>query len=162
MGWHIESGFRYRYVARIMDYMDFQVRKHANVLDVPGAEIYTEERPPIVPMASTKLGHLHGGSLGILDDIANLDMPDYPMKEVPFGDEGEGAAPPTPAGPEFPSMYMTLDRVTAKLLAARPASANLAITLLSAENVLRALLKRRRPSFWPGEKRESLLKKFLL
>ena len=68
-----------------MDYMDFQVRKHANVLDVPGAEIYTEERPPIVPMASTKLGHLHGGSLGILDDIANLDMPDYPMKEIPFG-----------------------------------------------------------------------------
>ena len=50
-------------------------------------------------MASTKLRHLYGGSLGILDDIAKLDMPDYPMKEVPFGEEGEGVAPPTPVGP---------------------------------------------------------------
>ena len=47
MGWRIESGFRYRYVARIMDYMDFKVSKHPNVLDVPEAEIYTEEGPPV-------------------------------------------------------------------------------------------------------------------
>ena len=78
---------------------------------VPEAEIYTEEGPPIFPMASTKLRHLHGGSLGILDDIAKLDMPDYPMREVPFGEEGEGAAPPTPVGPKSRSVYITLDRV---------------------------------------------------
>ena len=94
-----------------MDYMDFKVSKRPNVLDVPEAEIYTEEGPPIFPMASTKLRHLHGGSLGILDDIAKLDMPDYPMKEVPFGEESKGAAPPTPVGPKSRSVYMTLDRV---------------------------------------------------
>ena len=94
-----------------MDYMDFKVSKRPNVLDVPEAEIYTEEGPPVFPMASTKLRHLHGGSLGILDDIAKLDMPDYPMKEVPFGEESKGAAPPTPVGPKSRSVYITLDRV---------------------------------------------------
>ena len=51
-------------------------------------------------MASVKLAHLRGGSLGVLDDLARLDMPDIPTKETPFGLEGADAVPPTPMDPK--------------------------------------------------------------
>ena len=96
LGWRIDSGFRYRYIVRVLDYMDYKVSERVNVQEVPEAEIYVEDGPPCFPMASVKLAHLKGGSLGVLDGPARLDVPDIPMKEIPFGLEGAGAVPPTP------------------------------------------------------------------
>ena len=111
LGWRIDAGFRYRYVVRVLDYMDYKVSEHVNVQEVPEAEIYVEDGPPCFPMASVKIAHLKGGSLGVLDDLARLDMPDIPMKEIPFGLEGADAVPPTPMDPKTRGVYITLDRI---------------------------------------------------
>ena len=111
LGWRIDAGFRYRYVVRVLDYMDYKVSEHINVQEVPEAEICVEDGPPCFPMASVKLAHLKGGSLGVLDDLARLDMPDIPMKEIPFGLEGADAVPPTPMDPKTRGVYITLDRI---------------------------------------------------
>ena len=111
LGWRIDAGFRYRYVVRVLDYMDYKVSEHVNVQEVPEAEIYVEDGTPCFPMASVKLAHLKGGSLGVLDDLARLDMPDIPMKEIPFGLEGADAVPPTPMDPKTRGVYITLDRI---------------------------------------------------
>ena len=111
LGWRIDSGFRYRYIVRVLDYMDYKVSERVNVQEVPEAEIYVEDGPPCFPMASVKLAHLKGGSLGALDGPARLDVPDIPMKEIPFGLEGAGAVPPTPMDPKTKGVYITLDRI---------------------------------------------------
>ena len=60
LGWRIDAGFRYRYVVRVLDYMDYKVSERVNVQEVPEAEIYVEDGPPCFPMASVKLAHLKG------------------------------------------------------------------------------------------------------
>ena len=71
------------------------------------------------------------------------------MKEVPFGEEGEGAAPPTPVGPKSRSVYITLDRVIkfSETLDARHVSERLVTTHLSAANDSLAVWKRRKQTF---------------
>ena len=105
LGWRIDSGFRYRYVTRILDYQEFRTRGASCVLDVPEPELYLPDGDAYFPVGYSKHQALIRG-----DDPDDIKLPEIALKNVPFPLEGGIASPSTP-GPKSRSVYITLDRI---------------------------------------------------
>ena len=54
LGWRIDSGFRYRYVVRILDYQEFRTRGASCVSDVPEPELYLPDGDAYFPVGFSK------------------------------------------------------------------------------------------------------------
>ena len=105
LGWRIDPGLRYRDVVRVLDYQEFRTKGLGSSTDVPEAELYVEEGPPVFPLANARaLALAHGG------DPEKVDLPDIALQEVPFPPDGGIAAPSTP-GVKGRSVYITVERI---------------------------------------------------
>ena len=107
MGWRMDPGLRYRFVTKILDYQEFRTKSANQVIDVPEAELFVEEGPPIFPFAIANQKALLAGSKA----VESSDIPVHDPKEVPFPPEGGIAAPTTPVGPKPRSVYITVERI---------------------------------------------------
>ena len=105
LGWRIDSGLRYRYVTRILDYQEHRTRGSSFVADVPEAEICIPDGKPYFPIGFSKHQALVRG-----DDPDHVALPEIALKDVPFPRDGGIASPSTP-GPKPRSVYITLDRI---------------------------------------------------
>ena len=105
LGWRIDSGFRYRYVVRILDYQEFRTRGASCVSDVPEPELYLPDGDAYFPVGFSKHQALIRG-----DDPDDVKLPEIALQNVPFPPDGGLASPSTP-GPKPRSVYITLDRI---------------------------------------------------
>ena len=105
LGWRIDSGFRYRYVVRILDYQEFRTRGASCVSDVPEPELYLPDGDAYFPVGFSKHQALIRG-----DDPDDVKLPEIALQNVPFPPDGGLASPSTP-GPKPRSVYTTLDRI---------------------------------------------------
>ena len=105
LGWRIDPGLRYRDVVRVLDYQEFRTKGLGSSTDVPEAELYVEEGPPVFPLANARaLALAHGG------DPEKVALPDIALQEVPFPPDRGIAAPSTP-GVKGRSVYITVERI---------------------------------------------------
>ena len=105
LGWRIDSGFRYRYVTKVLDYQEYRTRGASCVFDVPEPELYIPDGDAYFPVGYSKHQALVRG-----DDLDDIKLPEIASKEIPFPLEGGLASPSTP-GPKTRSVYITLDRI---------------------------------------------------
>ena len=105
LGWRIDSGFRYRYVTRILDYQEYRTKGSSIVVDVPEPELYLTDAAPTFPVGFSRHQALVRG-----DDPDDIKLPELALKNVPFPLEGGIASPSTP-GPKSRSVYITVDRI---------------------------------------------------
>ena len=109
LGWRIDPGIRYRNVVRVMDYADFGEKRNVNAVDVPEPELFTEEGPPVFPVANAAHKSLVDGST--LESAARRALPDYPLREVPFPPDSGKAPPPTSRDVKSRAVYITVERI---------------------------------------------------
>ena len=105
LGWRFDSGFRYRYVVRILDYQEFRTRGASCVSDVPEPELYFPDGEAYFPVGFSKHQALVRG-----DNPDDVKLPEIALQNVPFPPDGGLASPSTP-GPKPRSVYITLDRI---------------------------------------------------
>ena len=68
------------------------------MVDVPQDELFIEEGPPVFPVANAN-------RRALVEGAAEGELPDIPLKEVPFPPEGSDAKPPL-RDPKVRSVYM--------------------------------------------------------
>ena len=75
------QGLRYRFVTKVLDYTEFRSKRNTLVVDVPQDELFIEEGPPVFPVANAN-------RRALVEGAAEGELPDIPLKEVPFPPEG--------------------------------------------------------------------------
>ena len=103
LGWRLDSGMRYRFVTRVLDYTEFRAKRNTLVVDVPQDELFVEEGPPVFPVAAAN-------RCALVEGAAEGELPDIPLKEVPFPPEGSDTKPPL-RDPKARSVYITVERI---------------------------------------------------
>ena len=54
LGYRFDSGLRYRYASRILEYQEYRTRGSSCVTDVPEAELFTPDGEPYFPIVFSK------------------------------------------------------------------------------------------------------------
>ena len=103
LGWRLDAGLRYRFVTKVLDYIEFRSKRNTLVVDVPQDELFIEEGPPVFPVANAN-------RRALVEGAAEGELPDIPLKEVPFPPEGSDAKPPL-RDPKVRSVYITVERI---------------------------------------------------
>ena len=100
VGWHVDSGFRYNDVVKVIDYQKWKAKSGEfwDPIKVPTGELFVEEGAPVFPLAAARDHALHSGGTVVLPDIET--------KEIPFG-----TSIPEPILPAKRKVYITLERL---------------------------------------------------
>ncbi|CAE7497217.1 unnamed protein product [Symbiodinium microadriaticum] len=98
-----KKGMRYRFVTKVLDYAEFRAKRNTLVVDVPQDELFVEEGPPVFPVANAN-------RRALVEGAAEGELPEIPLKEVPFPPEGSDDKPP-PREPKARSVYITVERI---------------------------------------------------
>ena len=103
LGWRLDAGMRYRFVTKVLDYAEFRAKRNTLVVDVPQDELFVEEGPPVFPVANAN-------RRALVEGAAEGELPEIPLKEVPFPPEGSDDKP-LPREPKARSVYITVERI---------------------------------------------------
>ena len=103
LGWRLDAGMRYRFATKVLDYAEFRAKRNTLVVDVPQDELFVEEGPPVFPVANAN-------RRALVEGAAEGELPEIPLKEVPFPPEGSDDKPP-PREPKARSVYITVERI---------------------------------------------------
>ena len=71
-------------MTKVLDYIEFRSKRNTLVVDVSTGRALYRGRPPVFPVANAN-------RRALVEGAAEGELPDIPLKEVPFPPEGSDA-----------------------------------------------------------------------